>query len=183
MQALSKNGRSRDIDAGITFKDSVHALGRKAISSAVQYLFQLNSIAGIERAAPILTTLLTIGRAGECSYATYDQQEWNSIQEILDGNWNEKKVRKQSPMCFHHDYNDYRLDWYFVMFCYSLLGGGYQHTNSPDFIASCVKRKINPKKQSLIFPSLINDSATKVSNYLKDLVKCKVPFFIWLSKS
>jgi hypothetical protein len=168
---LNKKVAEREINLGVSScKDNSYPLGRKYVAEIVGYLLKENSISAIEKAIVILTTFLSIGRAGECGYVTYAQQKWNPILNIIDGKWNEKKTRKQNLMCYFHDYSDYRLDWYFLMFCYTMSGSGSHHTTSPDFRQFCAKRKISVEKQSLIFPYLINNGATKVSDYIKSLI-------------
>jgi hypothetical protein len=98
-------------------------------------------IGDVEKAVAIATTFGAIGRAGECSFLTYDQAEWNFVYDILVLDWNEVKTDKQVPMPFSHDYSDFSLCFYFMNFCYHLYDdSGSRATTTQSFTSSVVER-------------------------------------------
>ena len=129
-----------------------------------RYFLSLGQQSDVEKAATIVTTFGAIGRAGKCSFITYDQAEWNSVYEILVLDWNEVKTDKQVPMPFCHDCNDFSLCFYFVHFCYHLFGAGSRFTTTAAFSLSVEEQGLDPDDTSLIFPSLLTNATQKVLN-------------------
>ena len=124
-------------------------------------------IGDVEKAVAIATTFGAIGRAGECSFLTYDQAEWNFVYDILVLDWNEVKTDKQVPMPFSHDYNDFSLCFYYMNFCYHLYDGGSRATTTQSFTSSVVERGLDPDDTSLIYPFLLTNAPQKVYTFLK----------------
>jgi hypothetical protein len=57
---LKKKAQDRDINAGVSFKDSTYPLGRNAIAEVVGHLLKQSNTTSIEKAMVILTTFLII---------------------------------------------------------------------------------------------------------------------------
>ena len=168
---LVKTLNHKHILLGDSFASYLMPLGRRFVSEISRYYFRRGAFEDIEKIAAIIVTFSAVGRAGECSYITYSQAEWNSIYEILVLDWNEVKTDKQMPMPFSHDHNDFALlCFYFVMFCYFLVGGGSRFTTNPLFVNVIAERGMDNDDQTLVFPTLINNAANKVTSYLKDCV-------------
>ena len=86
---------------GDSLSESALPLGRNTISKINKLFLSKGLIVDVEEAVAILTIFgAIIGRAGECSFLTYDQAEWNSVYDILVLDWNEVKTDKQVPMPF-----------------------------------------------------------------------------------
>jgi len=169
-ELLVKTLNHKHILLGDSFVSYSMPLGRRIVSEISRYYFRRGAFEDIEKIAAIIVTFSAVGRAGECSYITYSQAEWNSIYEILVLDWNEVKTDKQMPMPFSHDHNDFALCFYFVMFCYFLVGGGSRFTTNPLFVNVIAERGMDNDDQTLVFPTLINNAANKVTSYLKDCV-------------
>ena len=110
---------------------------------------------------------MSIGRGGEGGYASYPQCWWNIVENVFYTEWNEIKTRKQMPINAYPDMTSWKSDWYFIFWCYLLVGGGERHTTSPAYLEEMGKRK-NYCDNSLMFPGLSIKGATKISNILKD---------------
>jgi hypothetical protein len=130
LRGIEKRAALRDNLAGISTAEKAYPMGRLLVSEVIHYYFSVGSKQSIERLAAILVTFLSVGRAGECSFVTFKQASWNTIQDIFEVDWNEIKTGKQNPMCFYHDSKDFRLCFYFVMCCYFIVGAGSSHTTT-----------------------------------------------------
>ena len=148
---------------GDSLSESALPLGRKCVSEINRLHLSQGLVDNIEKAAIIATTFGAIGRAGECSFLTYGQAEWNSVYDILVLDWNEVKTDKQAPMPFCHDHNEYSLCFYFSMFCYHLYGAGSRFTTNQAFTSAVEERGLlDQDDTSLIFPSLLSNAPQKV---------------------
>ena len=147
---------------GDSLSESALPLGRRCVSQINRLYLSKGLVDDVEKAAVIATTFGAIGRAGECSFITYGQAEWNSVYDILVLDWNEVKTDKQVPIPFCHDYNEYSLCFYFSMFCYHLFGAGSRFTTSQAFTTSVEERGLDPDDNSLIFPALLLNAPQKV---------------------
>lgn len=171
---LQKDMNHKHLLLGDSLSESALPLGRKTVSEINRLFLSKGQIGDIEKAVAIATTFGAIGRAGECSFLTYDQAEWNSVYDILVLDWNEVKTDKQVPMPFSHDYNDFSLCFYFMNFCYHLYDGGSRATTTQSFTSSVVDRGLDPDDTSLIYPFLLTNAPQKVytSIYFIPYVLC-----------
>jgi hypothetical protein len=152
-------------------------LGRSVTKEMVEYFLKDTDtpIKGVEKAFAIAMTLSTIGRAGELSLASFKQSTWNSIQDIFEITWNEKKTSKQHQICFYHDSEHLELDIYFLLACYLICGAGSSYTTNPAYLREISKRGLRPNEDALIFPGLVcGDAASTVSSYVIETVG-KIP--------
>jgi hypothetical protein len=75
-------------------------------------------------------------------------------------------------MNFFSDAKTWKLDISFLFFIYLFSGGGIRHTHAPNYAAELLEeRDMTPEAASLIFPWLVKDAATKISNSIKDYCK------------
>lgn len=154
------------IEAGITVDNRVFPLGRISVANIVCFLFEQDTVESIENAIYILTDFMSIGRGSEAGYATYPQCWWNIVENVLYNEWNEIKTRKQMPINTYPDMITWKTDWYFIFWCYLLVGGGERHKASIEFNEE-MKRRKNYCVDSLMFPGLAVKGATKISNCLQ----------------
>jgi hypothetical protein len=167
-KALEKDINYRLILAGDSVESKAYPLGRFAVQNIIQHYLKKGNMEGVEKAVAVLTDFLSIGRGGEVGYATYAQSYWNEIEQVLYMDWNEPKVRKQNPMNFYPDYNNFRSDCYFIMCIYCIVGGGERHTVTGEFREEMALR--GNYDSSLLYPSLATKSSTKTSSYIATCV-------------
>ena len=160
---LEKDLNHKHILLGDSLSESSLPLGRKNVAQINKLYLSKGHVSDVEKAAAIITTFGAIGRAGECSFITYAQAEWNSIYDILVLDWNEVKTDKQVPMPFCHDYSEYSLCFYFIMFCYHLCGAGSRFITTQSYKTAVEDRGLEQDESSLIFPFLVTNAAQKVS--------------------
>lgn len=146
----------------------IYVIGRVVLADCIEYLLGLNTRIGVEKSIALAITLSTIGRAGEAGWVVYEQGYWDYTNDVLYLMWNDIKTKRQLPMNFHHDYSDYRLCIYFLMFLYFLVGAGQSYTGATSYTEEKKKRKL--QDSTLIFPFLISGAAEKISDYLHSCV-------------
>ena len=146
----------------------MYVKGRVSLADCIEHLLRLNTHAGVEKSFALAITLSTFCRVGKASWVVYDLGHWDVIDEVLYLKWNDITAKTQQSLNFHHDYSDYRLDVYFFMFLYFLVGVGQNYTLADSYIEE--KQKRNLGDSTLIFPFLVPGAAEKVSGYLHECV-------------
>jgi len=146
----------------------MYIIGRVVLADCIKYLLGLNTRIGVEKSIALAITLSTIGRAGEAGWVVYEHGYWDYTNDVLYLMWNDIKTKRQLLMNFHHDYSDYRLCIYFLMFLYFLVGAGQSYTGATSYTVEKKKRKL--QDSTLIFPFLISGAAGKISDYLHSCV-------------
>ena len=91
---LQKDMNHKHLLLGDSLLESALPQGRKTVSEINRLFFSKGLIGDFEKALAIATTFGAIGRAGEYSFLTYDQAEWNSVHDILVLDWNEVNTDK-----------------------------------------------------------------------------------------
>jgi hypothetical protein len=119
--AMTSYGRDRAILEGISLENKATPIGRFGVNNIVLFLLKKGNFDSFTEALQVLVTFLAVGRAGEVGYACWKQSYWNTIENILYIEWNEKKTSKQSAMNFYPDFDTFSLDFYFMFFIYFLL--------------------------------------------------------------
>ena len=120
--------------------DDCYPIGRDILSECILYHFKNNTITGLEAASSLSMTFNAIGRAGEAGWVSYEPAEWNDIEKILYCKWNESKTTKTSPMSFYVDYSTWKLDFYFLHFCFRCTGGGDHYTRSMVYLSQMERK-------------------------------------------
>ena len=171
---IMKQGLIRAVEQGTSIRDKALPLGRDAVENIVIHFLGMHqnssSFNGVSKAMYILITFLTIGRAGEGSWATWRLSDYNSIQKILYTEWNEHKTHQQSAMNFFPDREKAFLDIYFMFALFWISGSDAQCKSNPKYLEKIKEREIqDPENAAMMFPGLvIPNAAALITEALKE---------------
>jgi len=171
---MERCGLIRAIEQGVSEESKSTPLGRSQVSNMVTYLLSSNAETGVYESLYVVTTFISVGRAGEAGWASWKQAEVNYIENVLDFQWNEHKTARQSQMNAYPDMETFTLDFYFLSALYFILGAGCEYMTQPFYEDELINnRKMKTEdihKCAFMFPGLVKNATKCIGDIIS---KCK----------
>jgi len=95
-----------------------------------EHLFELNTIAGIQKRFLTVDLFKSVGRGGEVVFSTYDTMFWDYDNEECVTDWTQIKVSKTTEIVRSPD-REWTIDWFNCFGCYLITGAGGVNIQSP----------------------------------------------------
>lgn len=121
--AVGKELVLKCIREGTPVSEKSESIGRVRLGIINGHLLEQGCAKAIQHMFEFSMAFHAVGRAGEAALTNVQSAKWDIINGgnlVLD--WNQKKNAKQAPINFFNDWSDYRICWYFSLYCYLLVG-------------------------------------------------------------
>jgi hypothetical protein len=119
----------RCIQNGEFIAKKARGVARANLLTICKGFLNLSTRAGVEKRVAVITSSDCVGRSGEVALTFYNTSFWDSTNDSMTFDWNDKKNAKQNPMNMFPDAEHYQMDWYDAMGDLALVSGGTSSYN------------------------------------------------------